>query len=333
MKFFTLNGKDYTKDQITSCAIDCYRGVSTKAEYTAEQRKETMREVLAELGKNYRDNKNKIFQIIEATLDEVLPEKVNEFIMFAEVKNFKFNQTMRFKVSSKTVKAYSVALGGTVRRTRMDSRYVTITAENIQAKVYEEMLNIKAGLVDFNELIDACVLAITDEINQRIYNTVMGTYDNLPTPNKHEGSGIDEAELLRLIQIVDSYGKAVIYGTKRGLASLTSILDKQLATEQDKADLRERGYLGTIQGTPVYEIKNPVSDESNESFTYDDSNLFIIPQGREAYVKVGFEGDSFVKDRENADWTVDFDIAKRVGIAVLVTNHIAIYKNSALAQE
>ena len=332
MKFFTLNGKEYTKEQITSCAIDAYRGVSTKAEYTAEQRKETMQEVLAELGKNYRDNKNKIFQIIEATLDEVLPEKTNEFIMFAEVKNFKFNQTMRFKVSSKTVKAYSVALGGTVRRTRMDSRYVTITAENIQAKVYEEMLNIKAGNVDFQELIDACVEAITDEINQRIYQTVMGTYQNLPTPNKHEGAGIDESELLRLTQVVDSYGKAVIYGTKRGLASLTSCLDKQLASEADKMDLRDRGYLGTFRGTPVYEIKNPVADESNESFLYDDSYLFIIPQGKEAYVKVGFEGDAFVKDRENADWTVDFDIAKRVGIAVLVTNHIAIYKNTALAE-
>lgn len=332
MKFFTLNGKEYTKEQITSCAIDAYRGVSTKAEYTAEQRKETMQEVLAELGKNYRDNKSKIFQIIEATLDEVLPEKTNEFIMFAEVKNFKFNQTMRFKVSSKTVKAYSVALGGTVRRTRMDSRYVTITAENIQAKVYEEMLNIKAGNVDFQELIDACVEAITDEINQRIYQTVMGTYQNLPTPNKHEGAGIDESELLRLTQVVDSYGKAVIYGTKRGLASLTSCLDKQLASEADKMDLRDRGYLGTFRGTPVYEIKNPVADESNESFLYDDSYLFIIPQGKEAYVKVGFEGDAFVKDRENADWTVDFDIAKRVGIAVLVTNHIAIYKNTALAE-
>ena len=97
-------------------------------------------------------------------------------------------------------------------------------------------------------------------------------------------------------------------------------------------DLRDRGYLGTFRGTPVYEIKNPVADESNESFLYDDSYLFIIPQGKEAYVKVGFEGDAFVKDRENADWTVDFDIAKRVGIAVLVTNHIAIYKNTALAE-
>lgn len=333
MNFYTLNGKEYTKEKVVSCAIDSYRGVSTNEKYTADQRKKTMNDILADLGKNYRENKNKIFAIIEATLDEVLPEKVNEFIMFAEVKNFKFNQTMRFKVSSKTIKAYSVALGGTVRRTRMDSRYVTITAENIQAKVYEEMLNIKAGNVDFNELIDACVEAITDEINNRIYQTVMETYSSLPTPNKAQSAGIDEAELLRLIQIVDSYGKAVIYGTKRGLAELTSVLDKQLATEADKADLRDKGYLGTFKGgTPVYEIKNPVSDGSNESFKYDDSCLFIIPQGKEAFVKVGFEGDSFVKDRENADWTVDFDIAKRVGVAVLVTNHMAIYKNTSLSE-
>lgn len=320
--------KDFSKEKVVSCAIDAYRGVSTKPEFTAEQRKETMQEILKDLAQDYRSNKHKIFSIIEATLDEVLPEKVNEFIMFAEVKNFKFGQTMRFKVNSKHVKAYSVALGGTVRRTRMDSRYITIEAENIQAKVYEEMLNIKAGLVDFSELIDLCVEAITEEINDRIYKAVMDTYANLPTPNKHEGSGIDEASLLKITQIVGSYGSPVIYGTKRGLAELTAKLDPALATDQDKNDLRERGFVGKWKGTPVYEIKNVVTDETNEKFKYSDAYLFVFPQGKESYIKVGFEGESFVKDRENADWTVDFDIAKRVGISVLVNNHIGIYKNS-----
>lgn len=328
MKFY----KEFTKEQVIGCAIDAYRGVSTKSEFTAAQRKETMQEVLTDLAKDYRANKHKIFAIIEATLDEVLPEKVSEFIMFAEVKNFKFGQTMRFKVNSKHVKAYAVALGGTVRRTRMDSRYITIEAENIQAKVYEEMLNIKAGLVDFQELIDLCVEAITEEINNRIYEAVMGTYANLPTPNKHESAGVDEAELLRITQIVGSYGSPVIYGTKRGLAELTSLLDPSLATDADKSDLREQGFIGKWKGTPVYEIKNVVTDETNEAFKYDDAYLFVFPQGKESYIKVGFEGEAFVKDQENADWTVDFDIAKRVGISVLVNNHIGIYKNLNFSQ-
>lgn len=325
--------KEFTKEKVVSCAIDAYRGVSTKPEFTAEQRKETMQEILKDLAQDYRSNKHKIFAIIEATLDEVLPEKVSEFIMFAEVKNFKFGQTMRFKVNSKHVKAYSVALGGTVRRTRMDSRYITIEAENIQAKVYEEMLNIKAGLVDFSELIDLCIEAITEEINDRIYQAVMDTYANLPTPNKHESSGIDEASLLKITQIVGSYGSPVIYGTKRGLAELTSLLDPALATDQDKNDLRERGFVGKWKGTPVYEIKNVVTDETNEKFKYSDAYLFVFPQGKESYIKVGFEGEAFVKDQENADWTVDFDIAKRVGISVLVNNHIGIYKNSNFDEE
>lgn len=328
MKFY----KEFTKEQVIGCAIDAYRGVSTKAEFTAEQRKETMQEVLSDLAKDYRANKHKIFAIIEATLDEVLPEKVSEFIMFAEVKNFKFGQTMRFKVSSKTVKAYAVALGGTVRRTRMDSRYITIEADNIQAKVYEEMLNIKAGLVNFSELIDLCVEAITEEINNRIYQVVMDTYGKLPTTNKHESAGIDEASLLKIAQIVSSYGAPTIYGTKRGLAELTSLLDPALASEKDKAELRDNGFIGKWKGIPVCEIKNVVTDETNEKFKYSDAYLFLLPQGKEAYVKVGFEGDALVKDQENADWTVDFDIAKRVGVSVLVNNHIGIYKNTNMEE-
>ncbi len=324
--------KNFTKEQVVSCAIDSYRGVSTNEKFSAEERKETINEVINDLAKDYRRNKHMIFEILEATLDEILPEKTNEFIMFADVRNFKFGQTMRFKVSNKHVKAVAVALGGTVTRTRMDHSYVTIQAENIQVKVYEELLNIKIGVVDFNELVNLCAEAIIEEINNRIYQLVMDTYSNLPTPNKVSAAGIDAAELSRLVQIVDSYGSAVIYGTKRGLAELTETITPAWATDSDKNDIRERGYLGKWKGTPVYEIKNVVTDATNEKFAYDDAYLFIFPQGKESYIKVFYEGEAFIKDQENADWTVDYDIAKRVGMAILVNNHIAIYKNTNFSE-
>jgi endo-alpha-1,4-polygalactosaminidase (GH114 family) len=67
--------KEFTKEQVFACAIDAYKGISTHKDYSAEERRETMEEILTELGKDYRSNKNKMFAIIEATLTEVLPQK------------------------------------------------------------------------------------------------------------------------------------------------------------------------------------------------------------------------------------------------------------------
>ena len=57
---------------------------------------ETLRQELKELcGTNalYRENKNKVFSLIEQTLDEVLPKKVTEtYMQFAEVKFFGFGK-------------------------------------------------------------------------------------------------------------------------------------------------------------------------------------------------------------------------------------------------
>lgn len=319
--------KEFTKEQVFACAIDAYKGISTHKDYSAEERRETMEEILTELGKDYRSNKNKMFAIIEATLTEVLPQKVNEFIQFAEVKHFKWGETMRFKVKSKQIKAYAVALGATVKRNRMDHAYVTIEASNIQAKVYEEEMNLRINAVNWVELVDACIEAIADEINALIYRTFLDVYSTLPSANKHEGAGVDEAVLNRHLQIVSSYGTPVIFGTRRGLAELP--LDSNLITDQDKADLRDRGFVGTYKGAKVYEIKNPVADVTNAKFAYDDSYLFVIPTGKENIVKVGFEGDAIVREKAgNDDWTVDFDMAQRLGVAVLQTHFMTIYKNT-----
>ena len=43
--------KNFTKEQVVSCAIDSYRGVSTNEKFSAEERKETINEVINDLAK------------------------------------------------------------------------------------------------------------------------------------------------------------------------------------------------------------------------------------------------------------------------------------------
>lgn len=103
----------FTLEEAVGLVTDGYRNVSTNKEYTAEERRNGSRELLSELAQDYRNNKNQIFSIIEETLTEILPERLDATIgRFAEIKQFTEGDTPRFNVRNGKIKGYSVALGG-----------------------------------------------------------------------------------------------------------------------------------------------------------------------------------------------------------------------------
>ena len=317
----------FTLDEATSLVVDGYRNVSTHPDYTAEERLEGSRELLGELSKDYRRNKNQIFAIIEQTLTEILPERLESTIgRFAEVKTFAEGDTPRFHVKNGKIKAYSVALGGTVKRSRRDKKTITVETEAIQVKVYEELPRVRAGLVDFNELIDEALDAIEEEFYNKIYLTFKGTYTNLPAVNKATDSTVVATKFDKLIQIVSSYGNPMILGTRVGLATLPEI-----TADEANSDIYNQGYLGKYKGTPVVEMKNVVTDETNEEFVLEDRYIYIIPEGKDKIVKVAIEGEAYVRDQDGQDWTVNFETMIQNGTAVLQNNHFCIYDNTSLA--
>lgn len=102
----------FTIQEAVDLVVDSYRNVSSNAAYTAEERREGARELLSELAKDYRNNKNQIFAIIEQTITEVLPERLRSTIgRFAEIAKFAEGDTPRFSVSNGKIVAYTVALG------------------------------------------------------------------------------------------------------------------------------------------------------------------------------------------------------------------------------
>lgn len=317
----------FTIQEAVGLVADSYRGTSSKAEYSAEERAEGAKKLLSELAKDYRANKNQIFAIIEQSLTEILPERLEATIgRFAEVKQFAEGDTPRFSVKNGKIKAYSVALGGSVRRSRKDKATITVETEATQVKVYEELSRVRAGLVDFNELINDALDALEEEFYNKIYTTLVGTYSVLPAANKATDTGVVESKLDKLIKVVASYGSPVIMGTRMGLSALPEIT----AAEAD-SDIYNQGYLGKYKGTPIVELKNVVKDESNEEFVLDDRYLYVIPEGKDKIVKVAIEGDAYVRDKDGEDWTVNFESMVQNGTAVLQTNHFAIYDNAALA--
>lgn len=215
---------------------------------------------------------------------------------------------------------------GTVNRQRRTKRTIMVETEATQVKVYEELPRVRAGLVDFNELINDALDAIEDEFYNKIYMTLIGTYVNLPNANKDTADTVVEAKFDKLVQIAASYGSPIILGTRVGLATLPSI-----DAAEAESDMYNQGFLGRYKGTPVVEMKNVTTDETNEAFQLEDRYIYIIPEGKDKIVKVGIEGNAYVREENGEDWTVNFETLVQNGTAVLQNNFFCIYDNAALA--
>jgi hypothetical protein len=136
----------------------------------------------------------------------------------------------------------------------------------------------------------------------------------------------------RIINTVKAYGgNATIICTPEFAGTLTP--DANFIGDADKADMRDQGYIGRFNGANVVVLPQSFEDASNTVKVFNPQYAFVIPSGGtadEKIVKVALEGQSVVKDVENADSSMEFQAYKKVGTAVLNTNHYGIFQNTAL---
>lgn len=314
--------KDYTLSEVSAICTDAYRNTSSVAKYTAEERKAGRDAIINELGKDYENNYRKIFAIIEEVVKEVVPQKIEDdpvLNRIIEVRRFKPNEDPLFILRQSNVKAYVTAHGGSVSRHRIDNRQMRLEMKAIQVHVYEEWTRLRAGLVDFNELIDYAVDALQEKLYELILDVLNKMYDSLPDTNKVIMTGsVDEKELNRLISIVSSYstGKPIFIGTHVALSLLPEV-----DSIDAKNDVYHYGLQGFYKGCPLLEMKNIVTDGSNEEFILDDRYLYIVPQDRNALINVALR-DSFTRSKTGEDWTEGFISVMEVGVGVLANNNI-----------
>lgn len=323
-----------TRKEAFTLGVDAYYNKSSVADFSAEQRMEGLKNYLADLNKDFRKNKDEIFQLLEDTVNLILPERVYESVkQFAEFKQFDNNTQVRFKVKANNkLKAVAVAIGGNVDRVRIDNGWFTVTTETIQCKVYEEYERILGGQVEWSELINLCIDAINVAILRKVYVALTGIYSKLPAVNAHTSSTLDASELDKIIAVVKAYGKGspVIMGTPLAVQQVP-INFATYGAEQDRNDLREMGYIGKYKGCEVVELPQSFEDVDNAVEIFDNQYLFIIPAGQEKVVKVAMEGGLITKDSTGEDWTYNFSAYQKVGCAVFFVNNLGMYKMTSLA--
>ena len=286
---------------------------------------------------NYRDNKNVIFRLIEETIDEVLPAKVEQQYMdFADVRVLAQGDKAIFRkriteASRKRAKGFvtKVGLAGRYETFMLDGTEIEVQMSAIGAACrigFEEFLD---GRIQFSELTDVILEGMDEYIYKEIAKALESAVASLPTPNKAEVAGFDEATMDELLAIADSYGHASIYCTQEFAAKMVPA--EGWVSSDMKNALWDRGYLANYKGHQVIILPQSMVDETNTEKVIDPAQAYIIPVGTDKPVKLAFEGPTCVRETsENDDWSTDLQTYKKFGIATFLNHWMCSYRNTEL---
>lgn len=293
----------------------------------------------------YRENKNLIFNLIEVGLDEVLPAKVlQNYGQFADVKTFAQGDRPVFRVrisefAKKRAKSFvtRVGLAGRYEVFKLDgfTLEVPTSAYGGAAQIgFEEFLD---GHITMSDVYDLVLEGLDEAIYREIAQALISMAEDSITNgrNKGSGAGFEEDEFDRLLATADAYGKSTIYCTYEFAAQMTpkngNAINWNAMSNEMKEDRWNNGYFSRYKGHNLIVLPQSFEDADNVNKVINPKYAWIFPTGTEKPVKIAMEGQTAVREHENADWSREIQTYKKIGVAVYNINPgICVYKNTAL---
>ena len=309
---------------------------------TFEALNETFRKEMNELASNFREyrrNRDLIFELIEVGVDEILPARVMQnYGQFAEVKTyaqgdkpvFSTRISAKSRIRAKNNFVTRVGLAGRYEVFKLDGDTYEIptSAWGGAAQIgFEEFLD---GRIQMSDVYDLILEGMDEAVYREIAKGLDAAVAKVTAKNKTSQTGFVEAQMDRLIQTADVYGKSTIYCTFEFAA--TMIPDDRWASNEMKQERWDVGYYATYKGHNVIILPQSFTDIDNAVKVMDPSKAYIIPTGSDKPVKVAFEGETAVREVESQeDWTREIQTYRKFGVGVLLVNPgICVYTNSSL---
>ena len=300
---------------------------------------ETLRNELKEYAGTYalyRENKNLVFSLIETTIDDVLPEKVMEqYSQFADIRTFAQGDKPVFvnritAAAKRRAKQFITKVGqaAVYEVFKLDGQTYEVPTAAFGGAAQIGLEEFLDGRVDFADVLDIVMEGLDECIYIEIERALKGAVSSLQDTNKTTQTSFVESEMDRLIGIADAYGRAVIYCTYEFAA--TMVPSDGWVSDDMRNQKWQNGYLANYKGHQVIVLKQSYEDETNTTKVIDPQIAYIIPTGAEKPVKIAFEGNALVDERQNADWSREVQVYKKIGVGVLVTNNICAYTNTSL---
>ena len=292
---------------------------------------------LADLSpREIKANRDLIMALIEETIDELLPEKLQDRIgEFAEVKQYARDAEVVFHIKGRGKRRAYMTIkkgqrGGMYQAARLDDMQMSLPTWVETVSVFVTLEEILLGKYSLAELMNN----ILDGFVERMYVQVIEALQAVTAPaaNQGTGAGIDNAELDAVIRVVAAYGRPMIMGFHNVISKINNsgfiASGNPLTPASDLDELKEKGYIGMYKGTPIVKLPNYIVDETtNAKWLLDESKLFVLPAG-ERPVKVALKGDLHIQPVVHPTGSEEWNAHKILGVGLLLTNNLGIYTDS-----
>ena len=192
---------------------------------TFEALNDTFRNEINELASSYREyrrNKDLIFELIEVGIDEVLPQKVlQNYGQFADVKTYAQGDKPIFNIRI-SEDSRARATNNFVTRVGLAGRYEVFKLDGLNYEIptsawggaaqigFEEFLD---GRIQMSDVYDIVLEGMDEAVYREIAKALAEAVKSVPAVNKTTQTAFVENQMDKLIQIADVYGKATIYCT------------------------------------------------------------------------------------------------------------------------
>jgi len=292
----------------------------------------------------FRKNKNVLFEIMEETMDEVVPAEVISVVsQFADVRNYPHGAKPEFKIKKGKLRARKFATrataSGVYEAFRLDTDILTIPTFVIGDAAYIDFERFLSGEEDWADYMEALMDGIITAIWKEVYGAIIAGANNVVVgENSTINAGTyDQAELLRIIRKVGAYGAPVIVATQAFVDAMgpdvivtAAKAGTQAVYAPDDIDAIHRyGHVVSFRGTPIIVLPVSFTDVDNKTEIFDGRRAFILPSNGEKVVKVIMEGGMIVKDWENRDNSMEIQAYTKIGAAVLTGNNWGYYSLDA----
>ena len=293
----------------------------------------------------FMKNRYDLYEIVIENADEITPKKVIDVLgAFAEVKVVPNNQRVIFKrgTSKRRAKTFltQVGLSGIYETFRLDNSSFEVQAHAVGIACtldFERMLD---GTETLSEYMDAMTEANTESVFLEVQKALKAkASDSTVTEgNFITNSSWDSKIAMKLIAKIRAYGTGVaIFAPPEFIAEMGADAIVPGGTNyagvyhpDDIDAIHNTGFIKMFRGCPVIEIPQSFVDEHNDKTVIAPNIAYFFPTGKEKIVKVVLEGQTQIWDLKNADQSLEIQMYRKIGVAILTDYNWGLYKNLAI---
>lgn len=297
----------------------------------------------------FMKNRYDIYDIIIEAADEIVPNKVMDAIgIFAEVKTVGQGQKAMFtrKLGKARARKFitQVGLSGVYETFRLDHDKFEVGAYAVGGATsidFERLLDGAEVMADYMEIVtEGLTDAVFVEVQKCLRAAINAT--GRPSANKVTSASFEGDKMLKLISVVKAYGTgAVIFAPPEFVAAMGADAIVPVAASgnyggvyhpQDIDRIHNQGYINIFRGTPIVQMPQSFTDETNEKTFIDPQLAYVFPAGKERIVKVVLEGQTQMYDAVNRDQSMEINVYRKMGAAIMTHHNWCIYQNTGIAQ-